>query len=74
MISVLALIAISFLSWPFAYLVFGLLLLILGARVRFYHPPTLMDWEEIGPARFLIGVAALFILIVSFIPIPISLS
>lgn len=62
----------SFLSWPvMSYLVFGLLLIFLGARFGFYHPPTLFEQEELGRARIPIGVLALAILIVSFTPVPI---
>jgi len=73
-LGVLALIGISFLSWPPSYIVFGLLLLFLGARVRFYHPPTLMDGVDLGPERVYIGILALLILIASFVPIPITVS
>ena len=67
------LIAISFLGWPIpSYLVFGLLLLILGWRFRFYHPPTMMDWESLGNARLILALLALAILVLSFTPIPIS--
>lgn len=70
-----SLILISFLSWPFmSYLVFGLLLLIVGARFRFYHPPTLYDQEKLGRGRMLLGLLALLILLVSFTPVPISVS
>jgi membrane-associated protease RseP (regulator of RpoE activity) len=74
-ISVVALIMLSFLGWPTpSYLLFGLLLLAVGARFRFYHPPTLLEGEELGPGRFFLGLIALMILIVSFTPVPISLS
>ena len=47
--------SISFVGWPFpAYLVFGMLLLILGSRFRFYHPPTLYDEESVGTGRVLV--------------------
>jgi membrane-associated protease RseP (regulator of RpoE activity) len=69
-----SLVLTSFLSWPvLSYLVFGLLLLIFGARFRFYHPPTLFDAEDLGKARVLIGLLALLILIASFTPVPVSL-
>jgi len=62
----------SFLSWPvMSYLVFGLLLIILGARFGFYHPPTLFEDEGLGRARVPIGMLALVILVVSFTPVPI---
>ena len=67
----IALVLISFLGWPFpAYLVFGVLLLILGSRFRFYHPPTLYDEEKVGAGRVLVCIVALLILIVSFTPFP----
>lgn len=70
-----ALIALSLMAWPIpSYLFFGLLLLIFGARLHFYHPPTLLDEEELGTGRLLVGLVALFIFIISFIPIPISLT
>jgi membrane-associated protease RseP (regulator of RpoE activity) len=54
------------------YLVIGTLLLIIGARLRFYHPPALQDEERPGPGRLIIGLLALLILVFSFIPIPIT--
>ena len=58
-VGVMALVLVSFLGWPFpAYLVFGMLLLILGSRFRFYHPPTLADEERIGPGRILVCILA----------------
>jgi membrane-associated protease RseP (regulator of RpoE activity) len=74
-ISVVALIILSFLGWPTpSYLLFGLLLLIIGVRFRFYHPPTLSEGEELGPGRFFLGLLALLILIIAFTPVPISIS
>ncbi len=72
-ISAVALILMSFLGWPTpTYLLFGLVILIIGARFHFYHPPTLQDAEEIGPGRMYLGLLALFILIICFTPVPIS--
>ena len=69
------LILISFLGWPLpSYLVFGMILLIFGLRFRFYHPPTMFDEEEIGSRRMGIALLALLILIISFTPVPISIS
>lgn len=69
-----ALILISFLGWPTpSYLLFGLLLFILGVRVRFFHPATLLDEENLGPGRLLLGWIAALILILSFIVVPISM-
>ncbi len=68
-----ALILVSFVGWPFpSYLLFGLLLLGLGLRFRFYHPPTLYDAEGVGTGRLIIGILAMIVLIVSFTPVPIS--
>ncbi len=69
----IGLILISFLGWPVpSYLLFGILLLVLGSRFRFYHPSTLNDDLSIGRGRLLLGILALLILLVSFTPIPIS--
>ncbi len=74
-VATVGLILLSFLGWPIpSYLVFGVLLLLLGARFRFYHPPTMFEEEEVGPGRVLIGILALLILVVSFTPVPISIS
>jgi len=55
-----------------SYLLFALLLLIMGWRVRFYHPRTLFDEEKVDSGRILVGILALVIFLVSFIPVPIS--
>jgi membrane-associated protease RseP (regulator of RpoE activity) len=74
-VGAIALVLISFIGWPFpAYLVFGMLLLILGSRFRFYHPPTLFEEETVGTGRVLVCILALVILIVSFTPVPFSVS
>jgi membrane-associated protease RseP (regulator of RpoE activity) len=67
---------LCFQTWPPtpSYLLFGLLLLVIGARVRFYHPPTLLEGDELGPGRVFIALLALLILILSFIPIPIAIT
>lgn len=73
-VMVLALIAVSFLGWPTpSYLLFGLLLLIIGLRARFYHPATLRDDVPLGTGRWLLGLLALLILILSFTPVPLSI-
>ncbi len=73
MVMVTALIVISFWGWPTpSYLLFAVLLLIIGMRLRFYHPPTLLDEERLGIGRNLIALAALVIFILSFIPVPIT--
>jgi membrane-associated protease RseP (regulator of RpoE activity) len=71
----IALMLISFIGWPIpSYLVFACLILFLGMRYHFYHPPTLYDDENIGTARLLLGLLAFLILIVSFTPVPIYFS
>jgi membrane-associated protease RseP (regulator of RpoE activity) len=73
-LSITALIILSFKGWPTpSYLLFAILLLIIGLRLRFYHPPTLADNQALDVRRILIGLLALIILIVSFIPVPISI-
>ena len=74
-VSVILLILLSFLGWPTpSYLLFGLLLLVIGARLRFYHPPTLTEEETLGSGRLFVGLLALLILIVCFMPVPITIS
>ena len=68
------LVLVSFLGWPvMSYLAFGLLLLVLGFRFRFYHPPTVADHLEVGRTRVLVALLALFILVFSFTPVPFSI-
>jgi membrane-associated protease RseP (regulator of RpoE activity) len=55
-----------------SYLFFALLLLIVGWRVRFYHPRTLLEEEPLGRVRIIVGLLALLILVISFIPVPVS--
>lgn len=75
MLGTVALILLSFLGWPIpSYLAFGLILLVMGVRFRFYHPPTLFDDEPLGAGRVAVGIVALLILLVSFTPVPISMS
>jgi membrane-associated protease RseP (regulator of RpoE activity) len=70
---VASLILLSFLGWPTpSYLFFGLLLLAIGARFKFYHPPPLYEEHTLGVGRLLIAVLAWIILMVSFIPIPVT--
>ncbi len=73
-VSILAtclLVLVSFLGWPFpAYLLFSVLLLIFGARFRFYHPPTLFDHEDLGKRRVILGLLAFALLILCFTPVP----
>ncbi len=65
---------ISLAGWPIpSYLVFACLVLFLGWRNHFYHPPTLFEDEKIGSAREFMAILALWILIVCFTPVPIYL-
>jgi membrane-associated protease RseP (regulator of RpoE activity) len=75
-VSVVALILMSFLEWPpsVTNLVFATLLLIIGARLRFFHPPTVIEEERLGTARLIVGGIALLILIFSFTPVPVTIS
>ncbi len=74
-VAAVALMILSFLSWPMpSYFLFGLLLLILGARVGFYHPATLSDYEDLGTGRKFFGFVSMLIFILCFIPVPISLA
>jgi membrane-associated protease RseP (regulator of RpoE activity) len=76
-ISVAALAILSLWDWSWrkpSYLLFAILLLIIGMRLRFYHPPTLCDEEKLDTARILLGLAALIILIISFMPVPLLIT
>jgi membrane-associated protease RseP (regulator of RpoE activity) len=74
-ISVAFLVLLGFWSWPTpSYLVMAILLLIIGGRWRFYHPPTISDEEELGSGRLVVGLIALLILIACFIPVPVTLT
>lgn len=73
--SIAFLIILSFWGWPTpSYLLLGILLLLIGARLRFYHPPTLIDEERLGSGRIFLGAIALLILIACFIPVPVSVT
>jgi membrane-associated protease RseP (regulator of RpoE activity) len=76
MISLGFIVFISFVKWPPSYtlLFFASLLLIIGARLRFYHPPTLMEDERLGRGRLLLGLIAFLILLVSFTPVPVTIT
>ena len=68
-----ALIAVSLLSLPTpSYMLFGVLLLIIGWRTRFYHPEPLVDEGHLGTPRLILAFIALLILIFSFTPVPIT--
>jgi membrane-associated protease RseP (regulator of RpoE activity) len=70
----IALVFISFLGWPIpSYLVFALLILILGWRYRLFHPPTLSDEIALTRGRILLGYIAFVVFVVSFTPVPVSI-
>ncbi len=52
--------------WYSGWLIFGFLILMLGVR----HPPPLNDLSPLDTRRKLIGVAAVAILVITFVPIP----
>ena len=71
--AVAVLIVVSFLGWPTpSYLLFGLMLLIVGWRLRFYHPAPLVDEGSLGRGRIILAFIALLVLILSFTPVPIK--
>ena len=60
-------------GWPTpSYLVFGILVLILGFRSGFYHPATRSDWKRLGYKRSVLAFLAVLILILCFTPLPVS--
>ena len=68
---VLMLVGLS--GWPTpSYMFFGLIVLVLGYRARFFHPSTARDWEPLGPGRMLLAFLAFIILILCFTAVPIS--
>jgi membrane-associated protease RseP (regulator of RpoE activity) len=74
--SVIAMILIGFMRWPpsLTLLVFAGILLAVGLRFRFFHPPALMEEDTLGRGRLILGSLALLILIISFTPVPIILT
>jgi len=60
---------ISLVTWSSAYLFFGALVFFLGLR----HPQLLFEEERLDSRRVWLALLALVILIVSFIPVPVSL-
>jgi len=73
--SIVALILVSFMGWPpsITLLFFAALLLIICARLRFFHPPTLQEDDRLGPGRAFLALIALLILILSFTPAPVTI-
>jgi membrane-associated protease RseP (regulator of RpoE activity) len=71
--ALILLVAVGLSGWPTpSYLVFALVIFILGRRVRFYHPATLKDWEPLGRGRTILALTALLILVLCFTPVPVS--
>lgn len=64
--AIAALIALSFFYW--SWLLFAILILFLGAK----HPPPLNDINKLDAKRKMIGVFAFVVLIIAFVPIPMS--
>jgi membrane-associated protease RseP (regulator of RpoE activity) len=75
LISIGALLLSGLLHWPTpSYLVFGILLLILGYRQKFFHPSTLHEWRNLSPGRLCLAFVAFIILAACFIPVPVTFS
>ncbi len=76
MVSLGLLVLVSFVGWPpsFTLLFFAALLLVIGSRLRFFHPPTLIEEEHLGRGRLFLGVIALLILLISFTTAPITIT
>lgn len=62
--AILLLFGMSF--WYAGWMIFGFLILMLGVR----HPPPLNDLSRLDAGRKLIGIAAVTILLVTFVPQP----
>jgi len=66
-----ALILLGIWSWPvLAYLLFGILLLVM----KLAHPPTLLDYYPLGRNRRILGILALIIFLLTFIPVPVQVA
>jgi membrane-associated protease RseP (regulator of RpoE activity) len=64
--AIAALIALSFFYW--SWLLFAVLILFLGSK----HPPPLNDITKLDLRRKLVGAFAFVVLIVAFVPVPMS--
>src|SRR6266699_7260724 len=64
--AVLVLFGLTFVTTYPGWFIFGFLILMLGVR----HPPPLNDLTRLDPARKLVGIVAVAILIVTFVPQP----
>jgi membrane-associated protease RseP (regulator of RpoE activity) len=76
-VAIAAMILAAFMQWPpsVTLLVFAIVLLVVGGiRFRFLHPPTLMDEGNLGVGRLILGLLAFLILILSFTPVPVTIS
>ncbi len=62
--AILLLFAMSY--WYIGWIFFAFLILMLGAR----HPPPLNDLTRLDPVRKLVGVGAIAILLLTFVPVP----
>lgn len=67
--AVLALVAMSYVFYT-GWILFAFLILFLGVR----HPPPLNDLSRLNPTRTIVGVAAVAILLATFIPQPFLLA
>ncbi|MCJ7606223.1 MAG: site-2 protease family protein, partial [Thermoplasmata archaeon] len=65
--TIAALIVLSF--WYFAWLIFAVLILFIGAK----HPPPLNDITKLDRKRMVLGAFAFVILVVSMVPVPMSI-
>ncbi|MBI4529765.1 MAG: site-2 protease family protein [Deltaproteobacteria bacterium] len=66
--ALVGILALGLLRWWDGWLVWGILLLIMGVR----HPPPLDPYAPLDPRRRLLGWLVMIILIVTFIPAPFS--
>jgi membrane-associated protease RseP (regulator of RpoE activity) len=63
------LVALAFVTQWYGYLLFGSLIFLLGFR----HPPTSNDFAPLGARRLVLALAALIVLILTFMPVPVQL-
>lgn len=64
--AVIVLFGLTFLTQYPGWFLFGFLILMLGVR----HPPPLNDLTNLDASRKLVGIAAIAILILTFVPVP----
>ncbi len=72
LLSMVATRGILYRDWqpPSLWILWAFLILLLGRR----HPPPLTSDDDLGPGRRLLALLAAVILVLSFIPVPLSLS